>query len=284
MKRLLRPESIILSQLLDHNILQPSSGPSPKSLGNIMNTFSKISNRLEPKDPGLFMGLLDEVVAVFVGSDEVPFNIHKGLLCSKSTNFKAAFEGSFEGVMIKKLYLADEDPEIFGHYVMWVYNQDLKFPDIWNESVLSNLCHLYVLADKLGSEVLQNIVIDKILGYYLSETKDDDPKGGDSHLSYWHMSPTTLRYVYDATPPGSVLRSILVDILVWQVDFCMNPGLADAPPEFLYEALKVCETHLPLFPGKDDDVAPYFENKAVCKKYHTHKSSKECEHLEESKE
>ncbi|KAL8782171.1 MAG: hypothetical protein Q9213_005642 [Squamulea squamosa] len=171
-----------------------------------MDTLSKLSNRWAPKDLEPFMGLHDEVVAVFEAKE-------------------------------KKLHLADEDPKIF----------------------------------------------DEIRGYSLSEIKDEDLKEGDSNLSFWHLSPTTLKYVYDATPPGSVLRSILVDILVWQVDFCRNPGLADAPPEFLYEALKVCEMDLPLFPRKGDKVAPYFENKAVCKNYHTHKSSKECEQLEESK-
>ena len=195
-------------------------------------------------------------MTVLVGSDKKSFHIHKALLSSKSTYFRAAFEGSFKEAEEKTLHLVDEDPDYFACYTLWIYNQPLEniTSDIERKPSLDDYCHLFVLADKLGSEPLQNLVMDIIHEY-----ASDDGQSG--------LDPRTVNFVWASTMPGSQLRAILIDFLAWQQDLDKSPELVEAEPEFLFEVLKICSRRLPW--RLVDEVGPFEKDK--CQTYHTHR-------------
>ncbi|KAL8917909.1 MAG: hypothetical protein Q9172_005640 [Xanthocarpia lactea] len=221
-------------------------------------------------DPPTYKGLTDEVVTILVGPEEEPFHVSKELLSSNSPFFKAAFEGSFKEAAEKTIRLPEDDPNVFPDYLLWLYTGNLRSSEADTAIQLDGHCHLYVLAEKYGSEVLQNLVIDKILGHAPSpgELPDEKKDGDDNKEGEPFVEPTTLHYVYGCTLPDSVLRTILVDILAWQVDFDSSPELVNAPQECLFDVVKTCARRLPY---EIPDEAKY-----ACANYHIHKSSKRC--------
>lgn len=185
------------------------------------------------------------------------FQIHKALLSSKSTYFRAAFESGFREAIDKQLHLAEENSECFSYYMLWIYDHALESINGSNNQrkpLLDDYCQLYVLADKLGSEALQNLVIDIIHEYAVSneEARLDAP---------------TINFVWANTTPGSQLRSILVDLLAWQNHVDGLEDLAEAEPEFLVQVLKITSGRLPL--RLDGEQAPF--DRDICKTYHTHR-------------
>ncbi|KAL8759125.1 MAG: hypothetical protein Q9199_001007 [Rusavskia elegans] len=121
-----------------------------------MDTSLASLTRSLPSVPGPFMGLTDEVVTVLVGLEETPFHIHKGLLCSKSEYFRAAFEGSFKEATEKKIHLEEDDPIIFQHYAVWIYNpeDDSLGGATMPKLDMNGYSRLYLLAEKFGSDAL----------------------------------------------------------------------------------------------------------------------------------
>lgn len=207
---------------------------------------------------------MDEVVTILVGPEEAPFHVHKALLSSKSKYFKAAFEGSFKEASEKKIRLRDEDPELFPHYILWVYNYavELPGPDDEADFAMGEWCHLCVLAEKLGSEALQNLVMDKLCQHTAN--------GMDRVVT-----AKTINFVWGATLPGSGLRKILVDLVAWQCYSDHQPDLVDATPEYLCDVLEVCTRRLPR--RLRDEVAPFDESTPKrCRNYHSHRSSTAC--------
>ncbi|KAL8650460.1 MAG: hypothetical protein Q9226_005132 [Calogaya cf. arnoldii] len=224
-----------------------------------MDTSSSTSNVPLLAVPGPFMGFTNEVVTVLVGPEETPFHIHKGLLCSKSVFFRAAFQGSFKEATEKKIRLKDEKPEVFQYYATWIYTQS-SVPDWTYLHINANLCcRLYVLSDKLGSEEFQNIIIDMIHKLFIK----------DYSLC---LDPETVNYVYDNTLPGSRLRTVLIHELAWNVDIETHPELVNAVPEFLFEILKICSKRLPR--RLEHEKGPLDTD--WCKTYHVHSDGRIC--------
>ena len=203
-------------------------------------------------------GLADEVVTILVGPEETPFRIHKGLLCSKSEYFRAAFEGSFRESTDKRIHLRDDDSKIFQFYAALIYIENAIFS--WSEDFdLDVCCHLYVLADRLGSEGIQNIVIDII------HTHPDPEYSVD-------LNAEIINYVYENTMPGSFLRDILVDFAAYEIVPEEHPDLGNAIPEFLFAALSVCSKRLPRR-LKDEKGRLDMD---WCKAYHLHRDGSSC--------
>ncbi|KAL8669249.1 MAG: hypothetical protein Q9168_006149 [Polycauliona sp. 1 TL-2023] len=236
-----------------------------------MNDSIKSSKRPTPSVPGQFTDLRDEVVAIHVGYDDRPFHIHKKLLCSKSTYFNAAFEGSFKEASEKKLHLLDEDSNIFQFYARWIYNQDLELGGKEHEMFdVDACCHVYILADKLGSESLQNLVMDVIHHNAITYRRSSP-----DHLTtnrFINLCSETINYVYDNTPPSSHLRDILVHTLAWEIQVKKLPDLCNAPSEFLFAALEICSYRLPYrLKGEKGPL-----DKDLCATYHFHSDGHSC--------
>ncbi|KAL8724449.1 MAG: hypothetical protein Q9181_006819 [Wetmoreana brouardii] len=169
----------------------------------------------------------------------------------------------------KKIRLPEGDPKLFPNYILWIYNQGLTLRDgIFGRGFdLDGWCRLFVLAEKLGSEALQNLAVDKVCQYTAN--------GADAVLE-----SNTVNFVWDATLPDSVLRKILVDLVAYEIYVDEKPDLVNATPNFLYDVLKVCTRRLP---GRlRDEVAPFDKNeKEKCEDYHVHRTDDPCPHFTE---
>ncbi|KAL8881014.1 MAG: hypothetical protein Q9198_001696 [Flavoplaca austrocitrina] len=224
-----------------------------------MNTSPETSGRSRPTVPGPYMGLADEVVTILVGPEETPFRIHKGLLCCKSEYFRAAFEGSFKESTEKSVHLRDDDPKVFQFYATWIYTQKSVIDSTHGQRRMDICCRLYVLADKLGSEDVQNKAIDLI---HKSCTAYPSPGIGIE----------TINYVFDHSLPNSLLRAILVDIAAYELNIEKCPELCGAVPEFLFAVLRKTSARLPY--RLNDEEVPLDEDK--CLAYHVHINGRSC--------
>lgn len=66
------------------------------------------------------------MVIVLVGPKKQRFEIHKGLVCSRSDFFKAAFTGAFKEANDGTLTLPEHDPATFKYFVSWLYTGSLR--------------------------------------------------------------------------------------------------------------------------------------------------------------
>ncbi|KAL9023648.1 MAG: hypothetical protein Q9180_008157 [Flavoplaca navasiana] len=229
------------------------------TLCDSMNTSPETSGRSPPTAPGPYMGLADEVVTILVGLEETPFRIHEGLLCSKSEYFRAAFEGSFKESTEKSVHLRDDDPKVFQFYATWIYTQKLVINSTNGQLKVDICCRLYVLADKLGSEDVQNKAINLI-----HKSCTAYPSQG--------IGIDTINYVFDHSLPKSLLWAILVDIAAYELNIELCPELCGAVPEFLFAVLRKTSARLPR--RLNDEEAPLDKNR--CKTYHVHTNGRSC--------
>lgn len=65
------------------------------------------------------------MVVVLVGPGKQRFEIHKGLICSRSDFFKAALTGNFKEAD-GTIALPDHDPATFKYFVYWLYTGCLR--------------------------------------------------------------------------------------------------------------------------------------------------------------
>ncbi|KAL8734578.1 MAG: hypothetical protein Q9166_001478 [cf. Caloplaca sp. 2 TL-2023] len=207
---------------------------------------------------GSFMGLTGEAINVFVGTSKKPFIVHRDLLIAKSTFFNAALTGTWKEATEGKIRLTEEDPAIFSTYVLWIYNQNWTCDGDGKELTFDACCRLYILADKFGSEALQNLAIDKLRHRVMG-------KHTGLHLP-------TIAFAYEATLPGSPLRKLLADYIVLKADSTKCKSLIDVAPECLFDAFKICKDRIPL---SSRGVAPY-DDQFACGNYHVHRDGNIC--------
>lgn len=65
------------------------------------------------------------MVVVLVGPIKRRFEVHKGLVCSRSDFFKAAFMGTFQEAD-GTITLPEQEPATFEYFVYWLYTDSLK--------------------------------------------------------------------------------------------------------------------------------------------------------------
>ncbi|KAL9625929.1 MAG: hypothetical protein Q9204_007722 [Flavoplaca sp. TL-2023a] len=177
---------------------------------------------------GSYMGLTGKIIKVLVGPAEAAFNIHWGLLTSKSTFFNAALTGFWRESSDDTVRLVEEVPELFAIYVVWIYNQDWTMDNDGNKHSLDTYCRLYVLANVLGSEALENLIIDQIRRYFAP--------GGVG------IPNSTIYYIYDTTLPESPLRRLLVDVMAYQMS-CPHEEFVTRAPQCLHDVVQVFVNH-----------------------------------------
>lgn len=68
------------------------------------------------------------MIKVIVGSEKVPFDIHKQLVCNASAFFRRACNGGFKEAQTGKVNLPEEEPEIFDIFTRCLYKEDLDLP------------------------------------------------------------------------------------------------------------------------------------------------------------
>ncbi|KAL8893906.1 MAG: hypothetical protein Q9192_004808 [Flavoplaca navasiana] len=155
------------------------------------------------------------MVQLKVGAEEKTFYVHKGLICESSPFFRAAFTGGFKENS-GSITLEEDDPDIFGHIVQWLYRGKLdtlsKVEVDTGSDYWMKLFQLYVLADKYGIRLPKNAVMGLLL-----QTHD---RRKNSKETETHRPPeqNCITYVYENTASGSQLRRFLVTYYVWHIN------------------------------------------------------------------
>lgn len=205
-------------------------------------------------------GFASDIVTILVGNKEIPFKVHKTIISSKSKFFRAALERSFKEGVENQVRLPEEDPELFSHYLSWVYgNNSMQLYHGDDKTYANKLCHLWLLAGKLGSEKLENLIIDMICRCAMEYSGPFLP------------NIEVINLIWDTTQCHSGLRQFPVDVTAWKGnDFTELPELENTRPEFLYAVLKG-------YAHSKDDGVPYAYPSRRCKCYHQHKTSTTCQ-------
>ena len=107
-----------------------------------------------------------KVVTILVGPAKTPFTIHKDLLCAHSPFFEKCLKSSFLERQRDEVELPEDSPEVFEHFVNWIYREDVFEPT--DETSVDLAIHTYVFADKLCMPALKNRLMTKIRVYYRS--------------------------------------------------------------------------------------------------------------------
>jgi hypothetical protein len=147
----------------------------------------------------------NKVITILVGSEEQSFMVHQDLICDKSRFFKAACSDHWREGQDRVVRLPNIDPIAFKAYCGWVYSGELPKNTCTPTSSVGDkvdeqrlLVDLYILGDKLDDLQMRNQANSQLLD--------------TMHRQRMLCNPGTLKRVYASTPPGSLLRRMLVDV------------------------------------------------------------------------
>ncbi len=182
--------------------------------------------------------LMGGMVDIYVGPSKKLYQLHKALVCARSSFFKNAFSGSFkeaDGVLI----MAEDIPEVFDLAVQWIYSGNID-PMALDRTVngLSTHLRLFVLADKLQIPKLQECIITSIR------------KG--LHVSGGYMKSSQIIYIFNNTPPSSSLRKFAVDLATFAI--CIRKSKVEnlrscfeEVPDFAVDLTKALQAAFPSY-------------------------------------
>ena len=144
----------------------------------------------------------DDIVTINIGPKKQGFGVHKALLCNSSSYFKAALAGSFKEAKEGVISLEDEDPDVFGRFVMWLYSGYLlENDDVAGQSLWSGIINILIFAERRDIPHLHN---DAINTYFEMDTATK-------------MIPSfAQRTIWKNTFEGSLIRKVLVDHFVYR--------------------------------------------------------------------
>ena len=165
-----------------------------------------------------FFSAPNQMVTFHVGSGsrvEI-FQVHKEFACHHSVVFEKAFNGDFIEGRTQTYTLNDVTPDVFRFITQWLYKQKLKLSchDEDDDDETSDqadhtlkcskqnmlLVQLWVLADRLCIDYLQNVVMDHILRI---------------QQKCRVINVDCFSYIYENTREGSPLRELAVDQVAW---------------------------------------------------------------------
>lgn len=144
-------------------------------------------------------------VTILVGSDQIPFNVHKDQLCEASAVFRAAFISQYKESPEEKTNLPEEDVDMVDLFVQWLYKQDceiIKLPanhDIDGGEFLELPVRSQIFADKYNVPNINRYCLQELLAY----ARSDD----------YNYTPTekAIEHVYRNTCPGSGVRRLMAN-------------------------------------------------------------------------
>jgi hypothetical protein len=139
------------------------------------------------------------MVTVKVGSDLKPYYVHKTLICSRSSYFKAAFTSGFKDGKEGVIEFKDLQVPAFELFILWLYHQDTWHGESGDDHPAAlDLIQLYIFADMIQIPALKNDTI-KLLEKQVMRTGQGVPL---QHLNY----------LWANTPDESPLRRFLADM------------------------------------------------------------------------
>lgn len=176
------------------------------------------------------------MIEVVVGEDASLWAIHKKLLCSQSSFFKAAIDSSYREGAEKRVVLKEDDDDAFSIFVQWLYTGS------FTTMSLRILIRAFVLGDKLGVRNFQCLAFDKIYSM---------------NVGCCRFTPEQVAWVAENTLPESTLRKFAVDTLAFGVfnnilelsseDWCL---LVSVHVEILQRVQSMCRSQPRLWQHK----------------------------------
>src|SRR3954465_9503724 len=98
-----------------------------------------------------------KLITVFVGPSKASYTLHKNLLCTHSPFFERCLNNSFLERQKHQVELPEDLPEVFEHFITWIYREDVVEPT--DQPSLQLAIHTYVFADKLCMPAFKNRVM-----------------------------------------------------------------------------------------------------------------------------
>jgi hypothetical protein len=142
-----------------------------------------------------------------VGPELEKWTLNEELLCDRIPYFKAAFKNGFKESKDKKLELPEDNPDVFGHLIDWLYMEnfdctvceDYDKPASREEKENPNhlllWAQLWALADKLGCEKLMDWARTKFICCMAGVE--------------FGVSPEVISFVFEETRENCFLRTWL---------------------------------------------------------------------------
>jgi len=127
--------------------------------------------------------------------------MHKELVAFHSMKLARMMDDPIKAENPGILEIPDLDPKDFQTFEAWLYRQQLEDDD---RTFISS-ASLYMFAEKIGSLGLLNAVLEG-----MGQTVREDPR-------WVPTDPTTLSLVWEGTIPGSPLRTLIVDVLAYEM-------------------------------------------------------------------
>ncbi|KEQ65451.1 uncharacterized protein M437DRAFT_42061 [Aureobasidium melanogenum CBS 110374] len=219
-------------------------------------------------------------VTVCVGIKKEEFCVHKELICTKSTFFDKALNGSFLEASTRLVRLEHISAPLFSIFVSWLYSgrlvyvnppgSDTTIAEDFFPLLFGNLQHMASSDNNPTSQDPVLLDIDEedastwpldvmaklyILGDYLGVqqfnnhviSSIDGPSTWNRGLNDADVPTRPLiRFVYNNTPPKSPLRDLIVDLVVYgQIWWESNETWEDLPAEFLAKVMVSLGRRLP---------------------------------------
>jgi hypothetical protein len=164
------------------------------------------------------------MVTVLVAKEEKRFTLHQDAVCAKSKFFKAACSKHWLEGQKRTVRLPEVEVATFQSYCRWIYADDLLTSTCAAASSKSekhaeqtSFIKLYLLGDTLDDVELRTKATSRL--FAVMRSHDLIP------------SVPNLNLIYEATPSGSLLRKMVVDVFVARVDrglFKMYAGSSPA--------------------------------------------------------
>jgi hypothetical protein len=107
-----------------------------------------------------------KVITVLVGKSKASYTLHKDLLCAHSPFFETCLRSKFLERQKDQVELPEDSPEVFEHFVNWIYREDVIKPS--DQPTLELAVHTYVFADKLCMPAFKNRLMSRIRAYHVS--------------------------------------------------------------------------------------------------------------------
>lgn len=148
-------------------------------------------------------------VTLYVGPEEIPFQVHRDLLCNTSQFFNSAFTGDFEEGQTQSMRLPEDDAEMFEEILQLLYTKTydiLLFGNNDNDQDgYMRMAKLYVALDKYRMIRLKNDLVDEWCKIQKQEVQIPDMP--------------LIKYVFANTLAKSKLREAVIADYVWCMHF-----------------------------------------------------------------
>jgi len=153
--------------------------------------------------------MLDQII-VKVGNTGIAYPVLESVIRKSSKFFDNAMKPEWASARPdpRVVDLSDEEPEVFGIYIHWLYFR--TFPTVTTVDLGPNspeallLCKCYIMGDKLMDPTFKNATLKALV----------DATHNQPHCNPRIPGPGSIKSIYEGTTGGSPARKLIVDLWV----------------------------------------------------------------------